>query len=210
MDNIILNKLSVRAPLGASHWPKPGSEDSQQPLFISAAIPISIRPAAVSDSLSDSVNYGTLAKTIERVVTEVVPSAQINSMETLGRAICVGCLEEFPNLFEVQIEVEKPRAHLHANGAGVKMKTRRRGTGCNIEVISSLFYVRDLELSTIIGMNSWERIHRQPVRINLQMDVQLESAGSRPQCPFYPIPFDYGSLADSVSAVCSVRVHRHE
>src|SRR5258707_8402298 len=202
MDKIILNKLSVRAPLGASHWRKPGSEDLPQPLFISAEIPNSVRPAAASDSLSDSVNYGTLAKTIEKVVAEVVPSAQINSLEALGRAICVGCLEEFPTLIEIQIEVEKPRSHLLAKGIGVKMTTRRSDSR-KIEVMSSLFYVRDLELSTIIGINPWERNLRQPVLVNLEMDVQLESGNTESQCPFYPIPFDYGGLADSVSAVRS-------
>ncbi|KAF8313023.1 uncharacterized protein EI90DRAFT_3137001, partial [Cantharellus anzutake] len=155
MDKIILNKLSVRAPLGAFQWPKPGSEELSQPLVISAAAPLSVELAASSDSLPNSVNYGTLAKLIERVVAGILPGGEINSLETLGYALCTDCLKTFPNLDEINIEVEKPRAHLYAKGAGIKMTAQRGDVTCGdvAKIAASRFYIRDLEFFTVIGIN---------------------------------------------------------
>ncbi|KAG8857012.1 trifunctional dihydropteroate synthetase [Tulasnella sp. 330] len=192
-DWIIINSLSLTpTPLGSSLWDRPSVSSRPQPVTVSVAVPLaSIRLAGASDGLANSVNYGTLAKTIERVVAN--RKEPFSCMEAMAEDVAAATFEEFSGVHEIQVVVAKPRALLHAKEAAVRI-TRKRG-GDVVEHAEDRWdqiLIRDLELSAIIGLNPWEREAKQVVRINLEMDVLTwKPSGS--------IPFDYKAVVWRVS-----------
>ncbi|QRV98970.1 hypothetical protein RhiJN_26989 [Ceratobasidium sp. AG-Ba] len=184
-DLIIVDGLSVHAALGSSHWPRPGVEQKLQPLLLSITVPHNLSQAGVVDNLEESVSYGSICKVAEACAHE---KGKFSSVESLAAGIANSCFTKFPSVHEVQSVIEKQRALLHAQGAGVQ--TLHRRTGEKEEVV---YFVRDLELSTIIGLHPWERVEKQLVRINLQWTL----ASNDPTHP--STGFDFRGLVARVS-----------
>ncbi|KAG8906978.1 trifunctional dihydropteroate synthetase [Tulasnella sp. 403] len=185
-DWVLVNRLSARLPLGSSLWPKPDADTKVQPVLISAAVPHSIKIAGASDALPTSINYGTLCKTIEKVCQ----SGELYScMEHLADAICAAAFNAFPNMREIHLSVEKPRALTHAKSVSfATIRTRegrKAGEPDRVEV-------NDLELSTIIGVNPWERDACQVVRICLALEIPCLSSENTKG-------FDYRDIVTRVS-----------
>ncbi|KAG8744536.1 trifunctional dihydropteroate synthetase [Ceratobasidium sp. 414] len=184
-DLIIVDGLSVHTALGASHWPRPGVEQQPQPLVLSITIPHDLAQASAGDNLEESVSYGSICKVAEACAHE---KGKFSSVETLAAGIASSCFSKFSSVHEVRSIIEKQRALLHAQGAGVQSVHRRAGDPTN-----DIYFVRDLELSTIIGLHPWERVEKQLVRINLQWTLA-------PNSPALPITgFDFRSLVSRVS-----------
>ncbi|KAG9095579.1 trifunctional dihydropteroate synthetase [Ceratobasidium sp. 370] len=184
-DLIIVDGLSVHAALGASHWPRPGVEQKPQPLVLSITIPYNLAQASAVDNLEESVSYGSICKVAEACAHE---SGKFSSVEALATGIASSCFSKFSSVHEVRSVIEKQRALLHAQSAGVQSVHRRTGDPTN-----DIYFVRDLELSTIIGLHPWERVEEQLVRINLQWTLA-------PHGPALPATgFDFRSLVARIS-----------
>lgn len=193
-DLIIVNELAIHAPLGVSHWPKPGSELALQPLSVTAKALVSVSRASVTDLLSDSVNYSTLAKAIESVVHGPNSSTLINSLESFAEAACITCLVKFSTIDEITVVVAKKRGLLHAERISYELKCQKAGGNT---FRSASYHVRNLRLSTIIGIHPWERVEKQVVSINLILDVGNLDPGSSVITP----ALDFRAIVNGVSAV---------
>ncbi|KAF8323770.1 Dihydropteroate synthase, partial [Clavulina sp. PMI_390] len=192
-DLIIVNELEIHAPLGASHWPKPGSESVPQPLSVTARASVSVARAGVSDALADSVNYSSLAKTIEGLVHSPEASTLINSLESFAEAACITCLVQFPSIDAITIIVAKKRALLHAERISYELTCEKNGAKT---FRSAHYQIRNLRLSAIIGIHPWERAEKQVVLINLSLNVGNIESGSSLITP----ALDYRLLVTGVSA----------
>lgn len=188
MDVITVNELSLRVPLGPSHWPKPLSETLPQPIVVSLSVPYALATAGYSDQLADSVNYSSLSKAVEGLAASGRP---FTSLEGFAEAACHTCFDKFSGVNQVDIRVEKLRGLLHAKSAGVNV-TRHRGGASPTKTEKTEVFVRDLTLSTIIGIHPWERVEKQVVKVNLSVALVEPDATD---------PFDYRTLVESVSSV---------
>ncbi|CCO30983.1 hypothetical protein BN14_05017 [Rhizoctonia solani AG-1 IB] len=182
-DLIIVDGLSVHTTLGASHWPRPGVEQKLQPLVLSITVPLSLAQSGTADNLDESVSYGSICKVAEACASQ---KDKFSSVESLSSGIADACFGAFKTIQEVQSVIEKQRALLHAKGAGVKSVRLRQGTE------SQTYFVRDLELSTIIGLHPWERVEKQLVRLNLEWSIDSNA-------PPPVTGFDFRSLVARVS-----------
>ncbi|CAE6483868.1 unnamed protein product [Rhizoctonia solani] len=182
-DLIIVDGLSIHTTLGASHWPRPGVEQKLQPLVLSITVPLSLAQSGAVDNLDESVSYGSICKVAEACASQ---KGKFSSVESLSTGLADACFNAFKSIHEVQSVIEKRRALLHAKGAGVKSVRFRDGTE------KQTYFVRELELSTIIGLHPWERVEKQLVRINLEWT--LASKATLP-----PTGFDFRSLVARVS-----------
>lgn len=187
-DLIVVDGLVVHTTLGASHWPRPGVESKLQPLVLSIIVPHPLANASVSDNLDESVSYGSICKVAEACAHQ---RGKFSSVEDLAEGIAKSCFDAFRSVDEVRSRIEKRRALLHAQGAGVSSVKRREGEG-----EGNTYFVRELELSTIIGLHPWERVETQKVRINLEWT--LESRTTLPSTGF-----DFRALVARVSDVSS-------
>jgi dihydroneopterin aldolase/2-amino-4-hydroxy-6-hydroxymethyldihydropteridine diphosphokinase/dihydropteroate synthase len=188
-DLIIVDGLSVHATLGASHWPRPGVEQKLQPLVLSITVPLPLAQASVVDNLDESVSYGSICSIAEDCAHD---KGKFSSVEDLSVGIASSCFAKFSSIHEVRSVIEKRRALLHAHGAGIQSVHRRTG-----DPTRDVYFVRELELSTIIGLHPWERLEKQFAKINLQWTVA-------PNSPALPtMGFDFRHLVARVSDVCS-------
>src|SRR5437867_1436589 len=112
MDRILIKDLMLRCILGLS-----GEERREkQDVLINLILWTDLRPAAVSDSIEDSVDYSALKK---RFIT-LVEGSHYHLAETLADRIANLCLEE-PAVQQVQVTLEKPTALRFAHSVGVEI-----------------------------------------------------------------------------------------
>jgi D-erythro-7,8-dihydroneopterin triphosphate epimerase len=112
MDRILIKDLLLRCILGLS-----GEERREkQDVLINLILWTDLRPAAVRDSIEDSVDYSAIKK---RIIT-LVEGSQYHLAETLADRIANLCLEE-PAVQQVQVTLEKPTALRFAHSVGVEI-----------------------------------------------------------------------------------------
>ncbi|CAJ0827217.1 6250_t:CDS:2 [Entrophospora sp. SA101] len=167
-DKIIIKNLVVRIIIGVDSWERV----KRQPVTINAVIRINVSQAGETDHLSHTVNYGSVCKTI----TQHAEESTYKSLEALADGLAKICIKEY-KVPQITIRVEKPRALLHATSAGVEITRTKEDYGpiekdpdalpASINNHHDIIFVKDLKVSTIIGVNPWEREEKQIVILNL-------------------------------------------
>lgn len=116
LDRIELRGIAAR---GRHGWFAYEREESQ-PFLVDVTLGVDTRPAAASDELSDTVDYGTLA---ERVV-RAVEAEPVKLVETLAQRIADICLDDI-RVEEVEVTVHKPEAPTTVPVGDVTVTIRR-------------------------------------------------------------------------------------
>ncbi|TPX33892.1 hypothetical protein SmJEL517_g03311 [Synchytrium microbalum] len=181
-DTIFIKDLEVRNIIGVDSWER----SKRQPLRISISIYSDVKDAGTHDSLTSSINYGTVTK----VVQEFSERTEYRSVEALAGGIAKVVIDKC-GAERVKVRVEKPRALLHAACAGVELvrsksdiealdaaskgTTSDDGNSQQLDVTGEdLIFVNDLTVSTIIGVNAWEREEKQRVVMTLIVHLSFQ------------------------------------
>jgi dihydroneopterin aldolase/2-amino-4-hydroxy-6-hydroxymethyldihydropteridine diphosphokinase/dihydropteroate synthase/2-amino-4-hydroxy-6-hydroxymethyldihydropteridine diphosphokinase/dihydropteroate synthase len=184
-DKILIKNLVVRNTVGVDSWER----CKKQPVVINVCLYTDITPAGDSDHVTKSIHYGHVTK----AVTKVAEETTFRSFEDLAHAIVKVGILKF-GAVKATVKVEQPRALLHAASAGVEVtrtnadlaslaesleNKEKNGDASNISFETTgdvsgfgyedVVFVKDLKLSTIIGVNPWEREEKQVVIINLKI-----------------------------------------
>jgi dihydroneopterin aldolase len=115
-DRIVLTGLRVRGHHGVfAHERRDG-----QDFVVDATLWLDSRPAAASDDLADTVDYGGLA---ERLAT-VVEGEPVNLIETLAARLCELCMAD-QRVIAAEVTVHKPQAPIEREFADVAVTARR-------------------------------------------------------------------------------------
>jgi dihydroneopterin aldolase len=115
-DRIALSGLRVRGYHGVyGHERREG-----QDFFVDATLWLDSRPAAASDDLADTVDYGRLA---ERLAA-VVEGEPVNLIETLAARLCELCMAD-ERVIAAEVTVHKPQAPIAREFADVAVTARR-------------------------------------------------------------------------------------
>ena len=101
LDRIELRGLRVFA----RHGVLDSERQAGQEFVIDAVLWLDTRPAAGSDDLSKTVDYGAVANRLVRLAEE----PPVRLIETLAERLAADCLSE-PLVAEVEITVHKPQA----------------------------------------------------------------------------------------------------
>lgn len=116
MDRISLNGIEVFAHHGVlDHERRLG-----QRFVVDVDLELDLRPAATSDDLADTVDYGALAGRIGEAVGG--PPAAL--LETVAARVADLCLDD-DRVSAVEVRVHKPSAPLPVPGGGVTVTLRR-------------------------------------------------------------------------------------
>jgi dihydroneopterin aldolase len=116
LDRIELRGLRVFA----RHGVLDSERQSEQEFVIDAVVWLDTRPAAGSDDLSKTVDYGALADRLVRLAEE----PPVRLIETLAERLAADCLSE-PLVAEVEITVHKPQAPIAHPFSDVTVVIRR-------------------------------------------------------------------------------------
>jgi dihydroneopterin aldolase len=115
-DRIALTGLRVRGHHGVfAHERRDG-----QDFVVDATLWLDSRPAAASDDLADTVDYGGLA---ERLAT-MVQGEPVNLIETLAARLCELCMAD-QRVIAAEVTVHKPQAPIEREFADVAVTARR-------------------------------------------------------------------------------------
>ena len=115
-DRITLTGLTVRGHHGVLDHERRDGQD----FVVDATLWLDSRPAAASDDLADTVDYGGLA---ERLAT-VVEGEPVNLIETLAARLVELCMAD-ERVIAAEVTVHKPQAPIERVFADVAVTARR-------------------------------------------------------------------------------------
>jgi 7,8-dihydroneopterin aldolase/epimerase/oxygenase len=120
-DRIALRGLCVRGHHGVFDHERADGQD----FVVDVELVLDTAPAARSDDLADTVDYGALAV----AVAGIVAGEPVNLIETLAGRIAAACLSD-DRVASVEVSVHKPQAPIPLTfGDVVVTITRTRGDG---------------------------------------------------------------------------------
>jgi dihydroneopterin aldolase len=91
-----------------------------QDFVVDVALEVDTRPAAASDDLADTVDYGKLAAAL----ADVVSGAPVDLLETLASRLAGVCLAD-PRVSAAEVTVHKPQAPIPLTFGDVAVSIRR-------------------------------------------------------------------------------------
>ncbi|MFB4298025.1 dihydroneopterin aldolase [Actinomadura sp. NTSP31] len=121
LDRTDLDRIEVRGLRARGrHGALPAERELGQEFVVDVSLGLDTRPAAETDDLSRTVDYGTLAG---RLVA-AVEADPVDLIETLADRLAKICLED-PAVAEAEVTVHKPSAPVPHPFTDVAVKIRR-------------------------------------------------------------------------------------
>ena len=115
-DRIALTGLKVHGFHGVYEHERRNGQD----FVVDATLWLDSRPAAASDDLADTVDYGGLADRL----ASVVEGEPVNLIETLAARLCELCMAD-ERVIAAEVTVHKPQAPIAREFADVAVTARR-------------------------------------------------------------------------------------
>jgi 7,8-dihydroneopterin aldolase/epimerase/oxygenase len=115
-DRIALTGLRARGYHGVYEFERA----SGQEFVVDAVLELDLSPAAASDQLADTVDYGALAARLVALVT----GAPVNLIETLADRLASICLDD-NRVAAATVTVHKPQAPIRHEFTDVTVTVRR-------------------------------------------------------------------------------------
>jgi len=224
-DTIRVRDLLLLAHVAdGAQWPSPTSTPVKQPVRVSISVPYDLRPAAASDDISQSINYGALSKRVlASVVEDKEDSAstststststpttsarqcQFRSLERLADHIFATCFAAFPEIERVSLDVVKPRALPYADA--VRVRSERARDGCERRLAPERFEIVRLACNVVVGLNPCEREDKQLVCFDVDVSTRPRTSRTRTPTPTVEtededvVAFDFRRLAKDIRQV---------
>lgn len=102
-----MDKISIKGlKLFAYHGVNPEEKENGQNFVIDLDYYVNIARACQMDTLDDTVSYAKVVKTIRRVFT----AEKYDLIERAAQVIADAVLDEFEDIFKVEITLKKPEA----------------------------------------------------------------------------------------------------
>lgn len=99
----------------------PHERTDSQPLFLDVEVDYDFAPAASTDDLSEALDYDGIATGL----TSIAREGRFALLETFAEAAAAFCLETFPAITAVRLEIRKPRAVEAADASFVRIERKR-------------------------------------------------------------------------------------
>jgi len=103
------------------HGVYPTERAEGQLFVVDVELRLDLAPAAASDALADTVDYGTLAGTLAAIIV----GEPVNLIEALAGRLADACLAD-PRVAATMVTVHKPQAPVGVPVADVAVTVRRR------------------------------------------------------------------------------------
>ena len=107
-----MDKISIKGlRLFAYHGVNPEEKENGQTFVIDMDYYVNIARACQMDSIDDTVSYARVVKEIRNEFCE----NKYDLIEKAAQVVADGVLEEFPDIFKVDITLKKPEAPIKAD-----------------------------------------------------------------------------------------------
>jgi dihydroneopterin aldolase len=170
-DSITVRNLSVRVNAGYDVW---GRQKEQRALVtVSVILKSTFDSAAAADTLDTStIHYGHLSKNISSRIQEV--TAQWTSTYDLSQVILHAVTQTAGNapIAGTHLEIFYPKGSMLGDGAG---STYSYFEGSGSRLLSRVLLLSNVQIPCLIGVNSNERMKKQPVVVSLWIECISEN-----------------------------------
>jgi len=116
LDTVKIERLELDCIIGINPWERL----TKQQITVDIEIDTDLAAAGNSDSIEDTINYRTIAKT----VTHEIEKSDYGLVESIGAKIADICLED-DRVFSVRVTVRKPGAVRKASAVGIVIRRNR-------------------------------------------------------------------------------------
>ena len=107
-----MDKISIKGlKLFAYHGVNPEEKENGQNFVIDLDYYVNINKACQMDTLDDTISYAKVVKTIRRVFT----AEKYDLIERVAQVIADAVLDEFEDIFKVEVTLKKPEAPISAD-----------------------------------------------------------------------------------------------
>ncbi|KAF2422395.1 hypothetical protein EJ08DRAFT_481708 [Tothia fuscella] len=170
MDVVFVRDVAIQAKVGLDCWQR----EKPQPALISLRISTSVEKAAKTDNIEDTMDYRKMYHFLGSLDGEEFPG-----VFSLAHDVCHWALEEDGDHKLVECIVTLPKGLLQSSGIvyelAVGKEVAQGEHGAVRDVIkTSILSVRNLRINCIIGIGAHERVHKQPVVVNLKLEARDE------------------------------------
>ena len=164
-DAILINRLHAHTTIGSDCWGK----KRPQPLVVSVRLSASLQRAAETDDIQHTVNYGTLYKSITSELGGLLDEKDVTcTLADIANGIVERCIMPLISQLETSdsepiftIHIEAPKALLSRGLWGYEITQ-----GLNQH--HSKYFIKDLRISVIVGVNPPERLSKQVVELDIE------------------------------------------
>ncbi|EPZ33321.1 Dihydropteroate synthase domain-containing protein [Rozella allomycis CSF55] len=132
---------------------------SSQPVIFNLKLKIDISSTSETDSLEDSVSYSTVAKTLKNFCLDKKFKDLVNFADEVSLVLFSFNIDWF------KCKVSLPKCLLNSNNLAFCFSRNRVDSLTNVHYIS----INELALRAIIGLNSFERIQLQPIKLDIKI-----------------------------------------
>jgi dihydroneopterin aldolase len=166
-DKIAVRNLQVTVDAGKDAW---GREKVQPALLtVTLSLSNSFDSAAAADALDNStIHYGHLSKTIKSTVENFLGHLTSHGLVAHTVSSIFKVADEKTDLHAYEVEVLYPKGSLLGDGVAWyygELEVPRHGRFC-----TRTLHIRNLRIPCLIGINSNEREHTQPVVVNVWLE----------------------------------------
>ncbi|KAF2848584.1 hypothetical protein T440DRAFT_401030 [Plenodomus tracheiphilus IPT5] len=163
-DKIAVENLELVVNAGKDVWGRPKRQRAQVSVVLTLATQFA--SAASTDSVDDStVHYGVLSKAIQAEFSDT--AAEWTSTAALSSRIgqCVRSVAGSTAIYAIETDVCYLKGSMLGDGAGHITSTIQ-----DTMLRSNVLYLRNVRIPCVIGVNSNERLQKQPVVLNVWVD----------------------------------------
>ena len=163
-DAVLINRLHANTVVGSDCWGK----KRPQPLVVSVRLSTSLQRPAETDDIQQTLNYGTLYKSIISELGSPLHEKDITcTLADIADGIIVRCITPLITQCKTSdpistICIEAPRTLLSGALWGYETQTQ----GLNQHHYK--YFVKNLRISVIIGVNPPERLSKQVVELDIE------------------------------------------
>ena len=115
-DRIFLRGLTAECVIGFIDWER----RVKQTVVVDLELPVDCRQAAVTDDVTDTVDY----KKVSKRVLAFIEASEFKLVETLAQRLAMLILEEFP-IEWLRLSINKPGAIRNSRDVGVSIERSR-------------------------------------------------------------------------------------
>ena len=106
MDKILIKGLKIFA----YHGVNPEEKENGQDFIFDIELSVNMHQACRSDNVEDTVSYAKVVKTVRSVFT----AEKYDLLEKCAQIVCEAILDEYPDIFKVELKLKKPQAPVSA------------------------------------------------------------------------------------------------
>ena len=162
-DCICLRNLHLTAIVGLDAWER----QKPQQVILSLRLQADLKNAGTSDNIVETTSYGKICKDI---LGFVAAHDRFTNLEDMSLWICMLAHQKKWGGSCIYLNINLPKGSLRAEN-GLSFETvcmlSRDLNECRISSNARKFYINDLRLACIIGVNAHERLTKQFVMVSL-------------------------------------------